>query len=197
MPATGSPRDRLLDATESLLREAGMAGTGIKDAVERSGAPIGSLYHYFPGGKDQLVSEALGLHAGKSRRLMEHFFDGTRSAAEAVRHLFNTAASSFERQGGHKGCAIGAVTLDLAASDTHLRTICRETFDAWIAVIEPHLPFPTSTARRAFATTIIAAIEGAFVLGRASRSGDAFRAAGACLAAALPVRGAKPIRRSR
>ena len=51
MPATSTtPRDRLLRATETMLREAGMAGTGIKDVVKRSGAPIGSLYHYFPGG---------------------------------------------------------------------------------------------------------------------------------------------------
>ena len=67
--AQSSARTRLLAAAEDMLREVGMAGTGIKDVVARSGAPIGSLYHYFPGGKAQLVSESVQINADKSRRL--------------------------------------------------------------------------------------------------------------------------------
>ena len=82
-----APRDRLLAATEAMLREVGMAGTGIKDVVKRSGAPIGSLYHYFPGGKAQLVHESLAIHAGKSKALITRFFDGKKSAAKALEEL--------------------------------------------------------------------------------------------------------------
>src|SRR5262245_40359025 len=134
---TSSPRARLLDAAEQMLREVGMAGTGIKDVVARSGAPIGSLYHYFPGGKSQLVSESLEIHAEKSRRLLEGFFDGRRTGAAAVALLFDTAADAFERAGAHKGCAVGAVALDLMPSDVGLREICRSTFDQWAAIIAP------------------------------------------------------------
>src|SRR5437588_6175815 len=105
-------RARLLATAEQMLCESGMSGTGIKDIVARSGAPIGSLYHYFPGGKTQLVTESLRIHADKVTRLLEQSFDGRGTAAAGVRALFNTAADGFERAGANKGCALGAVTLD-------------------------------------------------------------------------------------
>jgi AcrR family transcriptional regulator len=179
------PRDRLLLATETLLREAGMAGTGIKDVVKRSGAPIGSLYHYFPGGKAQLVTEALEVHAGRSKALIARFFSGKTSAATAVRRLFDTAAQGFDLAGADKGCAIGAVSLDLQAGDTEAQRICQATFDGWADLIAPHLPFPGKSTRASFAVTIVAALEGAFVLARAARNGAPFREVGKSLAAAL------------
>jgi TetR/AcrR family transcriptional repressor of lmrAB and yxaGH operons len=179
-----SSRTRLLLAAEELLRETGMSGTGIKTIVERSGAPIGSVYHHFPGGKNQIVAESLQAHAEKSRRLFERFFDGMRPAADALRMLFDTAADGFERAGANKGCAIGTVTLDLSEADEALRELCRSTFDGWTATIERHLPWPDEPSRRSFARTVVAALEGAFILGRATRSGDPFRDAGRWLAAA-------------
>jgi len=181
----GTPRDRLLRATETMLREAGMAGTGIKEVVKRSGAPIGSLYHYFPGGKMQLVTEALEVHAGRSNALIARFFSGKTSAATAVRRLFDTAAEGFDRAGADKGCAIGAVSLDLQAGDSQAQRICEATFEGWADLIAPHLPFPSKTARASFAVTIVAALEGAFVLARAARSGAPFRDVGKALATAL------------
>jgi AcrR family transcriptional regulator len=168
-----------------MLREAGMAGTGIKDVVKRSRAPIGSLYHYFPGGKTQLVAEALEAHAGRSRALLARFFGGRTSAATAVRQLFESAAEGFDRAGADKGCAIGAVSLDLRAGDSRAQRICQATFEGWAELIAPHLPFPAKAARASFAVTIVAALEGAFVLARAARSGAPFRDVGRSLAAAL------------
>ena len=177
-----SSRARLLVAAEELLREAGMAGTGIKDIVARSGAPIGSVYHHFPGGKSQLVAESLQIHAEKSRRLLEHFFDGKRSAASALRLLFDTAADGFERAGANKACAIGTVTLDLSDADDALREICRSTFEDWTTTIARTLPWRDERSRHSFARTVVATLEGAFVLARATRSGDPFRDAGPWLA---------------
>jgi len=182
---SAAPRERLLRATETMLREAGMAGTGIKDVVRRSGAPIGSLYHYFPGGKMQLVTEALEIHAGRSNALIARFFDGKTSAATAVRQLFAAAAQGFDTAGADKGCAIGAVSLDLQAGDAQAQRICAATFEGWADLIAPHLPFPNKSARASFAVTIVAALEGAFVLARAARSGAPFREVGKSLATAL------------
>ena len=181
----GTPRDRLLRATETMLREAGMAGTGIKEVVKRSGAPIGSLYHYFPGGKMQLVTEALEVHAGRSNALIARFFNGKTSAATAVRQLFDSAAQGFDGAGADKGCAIGAVSLDLQEGDSKARRICEATFEGWAGLIAPHLPFPNRSTQASFAVTIVAALEGAFVLARAARSGAPFREVGKSLAAAL------------
>jgi AcrR family transcriptional regulator len=167
-----------------MLREVGMAGTGIKDVVARSGAPIGSLYHYFPGGKTQLVSESVQINADKSRRLLSKFFDGKQTGAAALRALFHTAADGFERAGG-KGCAVGAVTLDLRPDDAALREICKSTLDDWVAIVAPRVPFADERARRGFAMTAVAALEGAFVLAKAARSGEPFRDIGDSLAAMI------------
>jgi AcrR family transcriptional regulator len=197
--AAESSRNRLLTAAEELLREVGMAGTGIKDVVARSGAPIGSVYHHFPGGKTQLVSESLQIHAEKSRRLLASFFEGRRSAAAAIRMLFDTAADGFERAGANKGCAIGTVTLDLTNADASIREVCRATVDSWVAVIAPHLPWPDERRRRSFAQTIITVLEGAFIVGRAMQSGDPFRESGKWLAAMVELQppGNQRVRRQR
>jgi len=64
-----------------------MAGTGIKDVVAHSGAPIGSLYHYFPQGKTQLVSESLQINADTSRRLLRDNLVWTKSVSRRSQRL--------------------------------------------------------------------------------------------------------------
>src|SRR5262249_51059512 len=157
---------------------AGMNGAGIKQVVARSAAPIGSLYHYFPGGKTQLVGEALRRHATKLPLITARGFDGKRGAAAAVQAMFSAAADGFERGVADKGCAIGAVALDLGSADGELREICRLAFDAWVDDLAVRLPVADARARRSLAVTIVAAIEGSFVLARASGNGQPFRDAG-------------------
>lgn len=173
-----------------------MAGIGMKDIAARGEAPMGSVYHHFPGGKAQLVSEALEIHAGKARTLLATFFDGKRSAAAAVRLLFDTAAEGFERAGANKGCAIGAVTLDVTGADESLRHICAASFDSWAGVIAGHLPWSDARSRQSFANLIVVTLEGAFVLGRARRSGAPFREAGRWLSGLVAAQ-QKPSRRRR
>jgi AcrR family transcriptional regulator len=192
-----SPRDRLIAATEAMLRESGMAGTGIKDVVARSGAPIGSLYHYFPNGKTQLVTESLERHAAKFPALVERFFDEKRPPAAAVRALFDNAADVFEEIGADKGCAVGAVSLDLGANDTVLQSACHAAFRDWAGLIEPRLPFSDRETRRSCSVMIIVALEGAFVLSRAAKSGDPFRDAGRWLSRMLAASSDTPPRRAR
>src|SRR4029453_2487476 len=101
-------RERMVEAAETLLRERGLAGAGIQQVVAQSGAPIGSLYHFFPGGKMQLVAEALHNQSDKARALFQRILaDDSRPLPERFRTLFRTAASGFDRAGANKGCAIG------------------------------------------------------------------------------------------
>ena len=180
-----SARLRFLHTAEDMLREGGMSGTGIKEIVARSGAPIGSLYHYFPGGKTQLVTESLRIHAAKVPRLLEQFLGGPGTAAARLRALFNAAADGFERGGANKACAIGAVTLDLMPPDAEIRAVCAEAFDQWVTLIAAHLPLPDKRSRRSFAVMVVVALEGAFILAKAAQSGEPFRDAGEWLAAMM------------
>ena len=54
-----SPRERMVVSAALLIRERGAQPTAIADVLEHSGAPRGSAYHYFPGGRTQLLCEAI------------------------------------------------------------------------------------------------------------------------------------------
>ena len=72
-----SPRERMVISTALLIRERGAHSTAISDVLEHSGAPRGSAYHYFPGGRTQLLCEAVDY-----RRRVHRGPDG--EAADAV-----------------------------------------------------------------------------------------------------------------
>ena len=176
----------MLEATEALLRERGLAGAGIQQVVARSRAPIGSVYYFFPRGKTQLVAEALQNHGAKARALIERFLSNTaQPLPDRLRALCRNAAAGFDHAGANKGCAIGSVSLDLDARHEALRAICRDTFDEWIATIAQELPWPDEATRRSFAEMVVVSIEGAFVLSRARRSGEPFITVGEWLATTL------------
>ena len=182
----GSSRERMLDAAETLLRERGLAGAGILHVVARSGAPIGSVYHFFPGGKTQLVGEALQINGEKARALFQKILENTgKPLPERLRTLFRTAASGFDRAGGNTSCAIGNVALDLDARQEALRAVCRDVLDGWIAAIARELPWSDETLRRSFAELVVAGVEGAFILSRTRRSGAPFITVGEWLATVL------------
>jgi AcrR family transcriptional regulator len=182
----------MIQAAETLLRESGLSGAGIKQLVARSGAPVGSVYHFFPGGKMQIVTETLQLHSGKAVHLFQRAFgDASVPLPERLRALFRMAAKGFEAAGADKGCAIGCVTLDLRASDDSLRQVCDASFNEWVDEIASHMPWPDVETRRSFATMVVLSLEGAFILARAGKAGDAFTTAGDWLArlaeSTLPV----------
>ena len=182
--STASTRDRMLDAAESLMRERGLGGAGIKEIVARSGTPIGSVYHHFPEGKTELAAEALRRHSAKALRLLAAAFAPDTPVAERVRTLFSTAAKGFEKSGRFKSCPIGTVTLDLDAGDSVLREVCAEAVESWVETIAGRLPWKSQKARRSFAEMVVTTFEGAFIVSRARHSGQPFITAGEWLAAA-------------
>jgi AcrR family transcriptional regulator len=174
----------MVQAAEALMREGGFNAAGIKQVVARSHTPIGSVYHHFPQGKTQLAAEALRRHGEKARALLDRQFAVERPVAARVRALFSTAAAGFDQSGRHRGCAIGAVTLDLAPADQALRAVCQEVFEGWVDAIAEHLPWRSNKARRSFAEMVVTTIEGAFITSRAQQSGKPFLTAGEWLARA-------------
>ena len=179
-----SSRARMLDAAESLLRERGLASAGIQQIVARSRAPIGSVYHHFPEGKTELVALALRRHAEKVGVMLEAAFASDTPVPERVRALFSNAARGFDQSGRLKGCAIGTVTLDLAADDSALREVCAEAIDGWAEAIARQLPWRSAKLRRSFSEMVVTTFEGAFITSRARQSGQPFKTAGEWLAAA-------------
>ena len=67
----GDSREAMIRATVDLLRERGYSGTSLGDVLARSGGPRGSIYHHFPGGKQELVTEALRRYGASLQRRID------------------------------------------------------------------------------------------------------------------------------
>lgn len=177
-----SAKDRILEAAIALLRQAGLAGAGVNQILALSRTPKGSLYHYFPGGKEQIIQEALTLYATRVAKAFEHVLSGQQAPADKVRALFRFVADRFEDASFERSCAVGAVVLDLDAESAVLRAAAAAAFDAWRSVIARHLEAMGAAQSKALAGVMLSTIEGAYVRGRAERSGQAFIEAGEMLA---------------
>lgn len=182
-PTTGSadsPRERIVLAASGLLRTRGYSGTSMRDIVEAAEAPWGSLQHYFPGGKDQIVIEAMATGAARVDEMIGDAFRRTRSAEGAVRSFFTRSAETMEERDFEAGCPVGLAAMEHASQDDEIARLGRETFEHWQALfagalradgIEPR-------AARRIATTIITQYEGAAILSRVGHDATPLRTAG-------------------
>jgi TetR/AcrR family transcriptional repressor of lmrAB and yxaGH operons len=181
-------KDRLVVATLDLLRQSGLSGAGINNVVDASGAPKGSVYHYFPGGKNDLVANALTESGRQVGDGLRKIFGTSARLAAKVRDLFSATASTLESNGFTKSCPVGAVTLDLVGESENLRHVCGAIFDMWRDIVAEGLSEVPHATRREVAELILATLEGAMILARARASKDPLLCAGGWLADALQSR---------
>jgi TetR/AcrR family transcriptional regulator, lmrAB and yxaGH operons repressor len=170
-------RERLVRAAEQLFRTQGYAATGLKQLTQAAAAPWGSLYHFFPAGKEQLGEAAIGYAA-------EVYAVGWRAAfarhpdpAEATEKIFLNEVKILERSDYRDGCPIAAVTLDSGSTNEALRAACARAFDLWRAAIADGLRDAggPDDAARDLAGFILSALEGAIVLSRAAKDAAPLR----------------------
>jgi TetR/AcrR family transcriptional repressor of lmrAB and yxaGH operons len=180
--AVSPTRERMIDAAITLLRRSGLSGAGINEIVRESGAPKGSLYHFFPDGKQQIVTEALTVYSQRVVAFIDASLGGARTPAAKVDALFKAFARRVEQGDFLHSCPAATVCLDLDAGLEPLRVVVAEALDDYLAVIEKHFPQPDRRRARSFAGLLLTAIEGAYIRSRAERSGRPFRDAGAWLA---------------
>jgi TetR/AcrR family transcriptional repressor of lmrAB and yxaGH operons len=158
-----------------------MGGAGINEIVRVSGAPKGSVYHFFPAGKQQIAAEALEWYSPRVMAFIDSALASGRTAAARVRALFDAFARRVEEGDFRKSCAVGTVCLDLDAELEGLRGVAAEAFDDWVRRIAAHFPGDPAAAS-SFASLLLTAIEGAYIRARADRSSGAFKEAGDWLA---------------
>lgn len=179
-------RDRIIGAAAELFRRHGYTGTGLKQISRDSGAPFGSLYHFFPGGKEQLTAETLRWSGHGYQLLVESVFDNAPDLLTGIHDCFEAAAEVLAATDYADACPIETVALEVASSNETLRLVTAEIFESWIASATRRgqaAGIPESTARE-LSLAFIAALEGAFVLSRAMKSVEPLRAAGDATVAA-------------
>lgn len=155
-----------------LIRERGAHATAISDVLEHSGAPRGSAYHYFPGGRTQLLCEAVDL-AGEH---VESLITEPDSSSELLDTLIDTYRRQLLETDFRAGCPIVAVSVEAGDEQDRDRMApvverAAAVFDRWNDLIAQRFISDGIAPDRArdLAMTATAALEGAIVLARVRR----------------------------
>jgi len=165
-------KQTMIERTAVLLAKKGLQGASFSEILEASGAPRGSLYHHFPGGKDELVLAALEHAASQALSVLDRLSGKpAREVAEAFLSLWRSVLA---RSDFSAGCAVVAVTV--AAESEELRARAADILRAWrekLALLFAASGLPKKKSR-ALAVNLVAACEGAVILARAEHSFEPF-----------------------
>lgn len=170
-----SAKDQIVKAACDLLESQGFHATGLNQIVKESGAPKGSLYYYFPEGKDELAEAAIE-RAG--RQVVERIaagLAGEANPAKAIAAFVTQIAHFVELSGFRSGGPLMTVALETATTNERLNHACRAAYSRLQAAFEAKLVAGGYARSRELATFVTAAIEGGIVLSRVHHSGDPLR----------------------
>lgn len=170
-------RDTLIDATCDLLEARGYHATGLSKILEASGAPKGSLYYYFPEGKEALAEEAVTRAGALVAERIQVGLAGKAQPAKAVRNFVMRIADAVEASGYQAGGPLQSVALETANSSRRLNAACRAAYQRLQAAFAERLTQGGYAPARAaaLATFVTAAIEGGVILSRTFHSGESLR----------------------
>ena len=188
-------RERIVQSSADLFRRQGYTGTGVKQIVAEASAPFGSIYHFFPGGKEQLGEEVIRFSGALYGQLIDAFYEPGGDPVAATRNFFAAAADALRETDYADACPIATVALEVASTNETLREATAEVFDTWIDAASAMFAsegIPAEQSRE-LALTTLCLLEGAFIFCRAARSTEPLAAAGACAAATVR----EALRRSR
>ncbi|MDQ1510378.1 MAG: hypothetical protein QOG50_2222 [Actinomycetota bacterium] len=197
---TNTTRDRLIGATAELFRRQGYTGTGVKQIVEAAGAPFGSMYHFFPDGKEALGAETIRWSGAMYGQLIDLVYTLGSDPVGATRDFFEAAADTVRDTDYADACPIATVALEVASTSEPLRLATAEVFESWLVAIDTRLVQAglTKTRARQLSVSLFSLLEGAFILARATRDDTHVRTAGRAAAelvrAALEKRSAERTR---
>jgi TetR/AcrR family transcriptional repressor of lmrAB and yxaGH operons len=172
MARLANARDKVIETAEHLFRGQGYAATGLTQILTKSGAPKGSFYHYFPGGKEELASEVLTRYAARVDQGIKTL--GTMFAANPtgfVAALFSATGKEMEAN-QWIGCAAQALVQELPPENRRLRRQVQSVYGKWIELVANALRSSCDSDHAAadLATLVVAALTGARTLARATHS---------------------------
>lgn len=162
-------RSRMLRTAAKLLQRQGYHATGLRQILSESGAPRGSLYFHFPGGKEELAVEAVRAMNGRTARAIEMMLATSDDPADAVSAFVRAFAEILRASDWAEGCPVATVTLEAAATSEAIRAACAEAYGEWERIFADYLErggVPPERAR-SLAVFVLAAAEGGLILSRA------------------------------
>lgn len=170
-------REQILQTTCDLLEKQGYYGTGLNEIVKESGAPKGSLYYYFPEGKEQITAEAV-LQSGQATSA--RIRDGltlSNSASKAIHDFILLIAENVESSGYAAGSPLTAVAMETATKSERINLACREAYEMLESAFREKLLDSGFSKIKAeeLAKFVVASVEGGIILSRVSHTADPLR----------------------
>jgi TetR/AcrR family transcriptional repressor of lmrAB and yxaGH operons len=165
-------RENLVRTAMRLFRRQGYASTGLQQILAESGAPRGSLYHYFAGGKEALGEAAVELAGTRMRETLAQLARRHPEPRAFLRAWCRTMAGWMRESGFRSGCPVATTLLETAPDSPAITAAGRRAVDGWVDVVAGVLLGGGMRAReaRSRAQLIVAAMEGALILSRIRRS---------------------------
>jgi len=165
-------RARILASASVLLRRHGYHATGLAQIIAHSGAPRGSVYFLFPGGKEQLAVAAVGEWTAEFERRIRSLHAAHDTARGWVKAMADEFAGELRASGYTEGLPITIITLDSVPASAALTVACRTAYDAWLDALTEGLVAYGALTEHAerLAKLMLASLEGAAVLCRAYQS---------------------------
>jgi TetR/AcrR family transcriptional repressor of lmrAB and yxaGH operons len=200
MAQRSDAKQRMVQAARQLIRERGYHATAISDVLERSGAPRGSVYFHFPGGKPQLAVEAADDHAHEQVQYIDRAAEQADSAAGLVEVYLDLAREGMVDSDYTRGCGIAPLVTEAAQQESaEVGGASRRGFSVIIDRLAFHfVEFGLDGASaRLLADAVLAGVEGALVTARAQRDPSAFDAVRTILASYARAAAPKGARRPR
>jgi AcrR family transcriptional regulator len=163
-------RERMVRSAALLFRERGYSGTAFSDVIAHSGAPRGSIYHHFPGGKAELAQEAVAWAAATIAERLDEALASEHDAAGVLRAFLAPWREVLERSDFRAGCPLVAITVETDVPAALTEAVER-AFAGWQRLLAARLRRAGIAPARArtLATLTLGAIEGAVLLCRAQR----------------------------
>ncbi|MFC3533629.1 TetR/AcrR family transcriptional regulator [Vogesella facilis] len=188
---TPDHRQRLVAAAADMLGRRGLNATSVRELAKYANAPLGSTYHYFPGGKPQVVTEAVQFVGSSIYQIIKR--ELASGPLPGLRAFLALWRDKLENSAFAAGCPLLAVAAEEAEDGARPLAAAAEAFTSWQRLLSETLSAHGVAAAQAgsLATLIVAAVEGAIVLCRAQRCAEPLLQVGAqlevLLQASLPA----------
>ncbi|MFE9768088.1 TetR/AcrR family transcriptional regulator [Streptomyces sp. NPDC005808] len=171
-------REKILGVAQLLLCRQGYKGTGLAQIIEESGAPRGSVYYLFPGGKEEIAVEATRIATADSVAFIDATCQAGPTARQWITAMFENCSRELQDSGFAEGMPLTTVTLDSVPGSPALSAVCREGYESLVQALQKGLEgygVSSTEQSRGLATLLLSAWEGATILARAQQSLDPFQ----------------------
>ncbi|MCK1519277.1 MULTISPECIES: TetR/AcrR family transcriptional regulator [unclassified Bradyrhizobium] len=181
---TSDTKAKMVAGAADLMSRRGVNATSMREVVRHTGTPRGSISHHFPGGKQQLIEDAIAFAGAQVSGPLQHLTNA-RGAIAGLRAFIALWRKTLEQTNYRAGCPILAVAVEQYVSETteresvgeqevqrHLLDLAQRVFADWQQILSAALKREGLAAPRArrLATLVVASVEGTVAMCRAARS---------------------------